>query len=463
MAGRKVVGVVLGTLSGFIVLAGVALGVMYSQFTQTALPGQKLENIELTGSESAVREQFRTWWEDYSSREVLLSSKNLKDGEIAVSLQDLDSSLNLDSEIKKVQFKQFFPNLLGQYNDLEVVEVEIVPEVKANSTELEEVAKFVKDHERELGKARASLEGEKIKLIYESAGVEPDFEKLPAAVLSALEGNNKGELPLKQGEKHVADKELDRIQEVMGTFSTTFSAGNISRSTNIRLAASRINGLVLLPGETFSFNGHLGQRTTAKGFKVAGVYVSGRHDFDVGGGICQVSTTLYNASLQSGLKISSRSPHSLPVPYVPLGRDAAVSFPNPDLKLTNPYDFPIALAAIPGKSSIKFSILGEKKTGRTYKFESQVVSTWSRGEKIVHDPSLPYGKRKIVDRGGSGRKVRTWKLIYEDGKLVEKKDLGYSTYSGGPVIVAMNRSAKKPVAAPAGDSTPVALPESETN
>jgi len=457
MASRKVAGVVFGTLGGILVLGAGGLGFMFSQFTPTALAGQKLGDIHLEGTHDQVRSQFNAWWQDRSTRVVKLSSKNLKDGELSMSLADLNSSIDVKNELSKVKFKEFFPNLLGEYKKQTVKDVEIKPLVKVEGQESEELAEFVKKHERDIDRAKATLDGEKIILSYESAGVAPDFGKLPEAVLAALENGNKGEIPLTQGEKIVPDEELDRIQEVMSTFSTTFSAGNVSRSANIRLAASRINGIVLMPGETFSFNGFLGQRTTAKGFKVAGVYVSGRHDFDVGGGICQVSTTLYNASLQSGLKVASRSPHSLPVPYVPLGRDAAVSYPNPDLKLTNPYDFPIALAAIPGKSSVKFAVLGAKKSNRTYKFESQLVSTWGRGEKIVHDPSLGYGKRKIVDRGGSGRKVRTWKLIYEDGEFVEKVDLGYSTYSGGPVIVAVNKNAKKPDSKP--EQTPVSLPE----
>lgn len=457
MASRKIAGVVFGTLGAILVLAGGVLGFMYSQFTPKALPGQKLGEVELFGSRDNVRSQFNSWWQEHSQQEVKLSSKNLKDGDFEVSLADLNATIDVNKELSKVGFTEFLPTLLGDYEKQKIAEVEIKPDVVVESKEYDEFAEFVKKHERDIDRAKATLDGEKIVLSYESAGVAPDFEKLPDAVLAALENGGKGDVPLTQGEKAVPDKELDRIQEVMSTFSTTFSAGNVSRSANIRLAASRINGIVLMPGETFSFNGYLGQRTTAKGFKVAGVYVAGRHDIDVGGGICQVSTTLYNASLQSGLKIASRSPHSLPVPYVPLGRDAAVSYPNPDLKLTNPYDFPIALAAIPGKSSVKFAVLGAKKSNRTYKFESQLVSTWSRGEKIVHDPSLPYGKRKIVDKGGVGRKVRTWKLIYEDGELVEKVDLGYSTYSGGPVIVAVNKNAKKPDDSP--DQTPVALPE----
>ncbi|MFM9873355.1 MAG: VanW family protein, partial [Fimbriimonadaceae bacterium] len=192
----------------------------------------------------------------------------------------------------------------------------------------------------------------------------------------------------------------------------------------------------------FSFNDFLGQRTQAKGFKVAGVYVGGKHDVDVGGGICQVSTTLYNAAVRGEIKVNSRSPHSLPVPYVPLGQDAAVSYPNPDLKITNEHDFPIALAATPEKSTLTFRILGASKPEFTYKFESQLISTWSRGQKIVHDSGLKYGVRKVMDRGGSGRKVRTWKLTFKDGKLVKRENMGDSIYSGGPVIIAVNKSAK---------------------
>jgi vancomycin resistance protein YoaR len=433
----------LWVTGGVVAVGGGALGILYAGFEPEIVPDSYfLGGEELKGNKAAVKLAVSDWFAKYGDKKIELSGKGYGNKKFSTSLSEMGCSVDAGKEANQVAYQDFFTHLIGGYKNYQGSTLEVEPDIRCELTKLGDLKAFVQKYKPEIGSAKAKFEGGKVQLTYEQVSNELDDAKVEGALLAAAKADAVGEIPFTHAPKQVPDEELEKITTVMSEFKTSFNAGKISRSANIRLAASRINGLVLMPGESFSFNDYLGQRTQAKGFKVAGVYVSGRHDVDVGGGICQVSTTLYNAAVRGDVKINSRSPHSLPVPYVPLGQDAAVSFPNPDLKITNEHDFPIALAATPEKSQLTFRILGPGKAEYTYKFESQLISSWSRGEKIVHNPSLAYGVRKVTDSGGSGRKVRTWKLTYKDGKLVKRENMGDSTYSGGPRIIEMNKSAK---------------------
>lgn len=448
----------LGAIGLVLAATGGGFAYLRANYEPRLLTGYQLGEETLTGSKADVERQINEWFADYAQKKIKLSSPKLKPGSLEVPLSEFGATVDAQAEAAKLRYTDFIGETFGRPTALEDGPVDVQPKIHVGNTVPPSIEEFVKAHHRPIQQAKARLVGDSVKLTYEASDVEFDPMRMADVVRAAIESDWKGEIPLKEAPKSVPDQELRKIKTVIAQFTTSFNAGQIARSANIKLAASTIDGLVLMPGESFSFNDFLGKRTPAKGYHAAGVYVSGRHDIDFGGGICQVSTTLYNASLDSGLKIAARYPHSLPVPYVPLGRDAAVSFPQPNLKVTNPYDYPIALAAIPQKGKLTFAILGPAPSKRTYKYESKLLSTWSNGEKLVHDPSLPYGKRKIVDKGGSGRKVQTWQLVYENGKLIERRNLGVSTYRGGPVIVAVNKKATPPVGnegANPGDEIPV--------
>jgi vancomycin resistance protein YoaR len=454
---------ILWGLFGTLLLAGGGV-YGYSEFVYDPLPvpGYSLDGLALNMRKSAVGEVFEQFKVDTMGKDVALGERAFGDKTYKATVSDFGCDFNVDEEVELIVYRDFFKEILKEYDNLKIQEKPVEVNWICESGDVTALGAFVEKNHPKIGKAAAKYAGGKIQLTYEQNSMELDVAGVGQAVAAAVKNGFKGTIPLERAAKAVPDDELEKIQEVMSSFTTKFNGGQFARSANIRLAASRIDGLVLMPGETFSFNGYLGQRTTAKGFKVAGVYVSGRHDFDVGGGICQVSTTLYGAALRTRLKVDTRFPHSLPVPYVPLGQDAAVSYPNPDFKVTNSFDFPIAIAAAPEKNAITFRILGHKPIGQEIKLESKLIKSWSNGEKVIHDPSLGYGVRKVVDRGGSGRQVRTWKLVYEDGELVERIDLGLSTYRGGPRIIAVNKSARAPApkATPPVESTPASLPGS---
>lgn len=304
-------------------------------------------------------------------------------------------------------------------------------------------------------RAQVSYDRGMIVLIYEPTAASAKADALATSLISAgTSGDGVVDLEIVHAPKRVPDEALDEIKEVVASYTTRFSASQRARSSNIELAASKIDRLVLLPGETFSFNGAVGRRTIAAGFLEAGVYANGRHDTGIGGGICQVSTTLYNAVLLADLKILERQNHSLPVPYVPPGRDATVDYGNIDFRFQNSGPTTIGITAEYGSGKLTFRILGRKTAGKEVRIGSGAVRSWSRGEKVVHDGTLAPGKWRVIEKGAVGRRVTTYRVVLQDGREVRRDSMGTSSYSGAVRIVA--RNLKPPPASPAATAPPSA-------
>ncbi|MDI9641086.1 VanW family protein [Kamptonema cortianum] len=425
-------------------IGAVAVGFLASQYEPKIYPEHRIGDFTVKGSKTDLDAELARWWDSHKNSEIEFSAEILGERSISLSLEELGATLDVEATKSQFSYTQFWDDLIGKYRDAQEPAVEVEPKIVFSASDLTRLEDFVEKHKPAKRPATAILVDGKIKLTPEVTTIEFDPAGMSAAIAAGLDNGSKAAIPLKQSEKTVSDEMLKKITTVASTFSTTFKESQVARSSNLRVAVKQLNGKILMPGDSFSFNEALGKRTTAKGYKLAGVYVSGRHDFDIGGGICQVSTTLYNAVLLAGLVADARSPHSLPVPYVPLGRDAAVSFPAPDFKFTNRWKTPLAITGHVESGKITFSILGAHKPEEEYQFVTKHISSWSHGEKIVHDASLPYGVRKVVDKGGSGRSVQTWKIVLRDGKEVDRIDMGVSSYRGGPKIVAVNTKAKAP-------------------
>ena len=248
-------------------------------------------------------------------------------------------------------------------------------------------------------------------------------------------------IPLKTLYPDVSSSDIgfEAFPDLLSEFSTSFTSSNYNRSTNISLCAARINGTVVLPGETFSFNGTVGQRTKAAGFKEAPAYVGGQVVQEVGGGICQVSSTLYNAVLYSNLDIVERTNHSFKPAYVKPGLDATVSWGGPDFKFTNNRDYPIKIMTDSTDKILKVYIYG-LKTDNDYTVElrADYLSTVYPSTVYRKDSSLATGQTKVIDSGSSGCRTATYKILYDaSGNVVSNECISRDTYSAHNKIVAV--------------------------
>lgn len=238
-------------------------------------------------------------------------------------------------------------------------------------------------------------------------------------------------IPLKITEPKVKVKDLgDKLfKQTLSKYTTIYDAGNTNRSHNVALAAKTINGTILLPGETFSYNGVLGNTNAAKGYKQATAYVGGKVVPSYGGGICQVSSTLYNAVLYANLEIVERYNHSYAVSYVPAGRDATVAYGGKDFKFKNTRKYPIKIVASAKNGIVSISIAGIKEeTEYDVVLTSSVLSTTPCKIVYENNSALEEGKQKVIQSGYTGKTSIAYKILKLNGKTISKTVLSKDVY-----------------------------------
>ena len=244
-----------------------------------------------------------------------------------------------------------------------------------------------------------------------------------------------------------ADVDEDYEETLIGSYSTSFTASDANRNENLRVACEKINGTVLQPGDIFDMNSLLGPQTAANGYKNAGVIENGKIVSAIAGGVCQVTTTVYNAAIFAELKIVERYNHSLMVGYVPLGRDAAVAGTYKNLRFQNDTDYPVRIEAYIDNYKVVCNIYGKEihDAGHKVDFEKVWVATVNKpAEKITEDPNMYTDERVVTYTGKTGAKVDTYKLVYEDGKLVSREWFSSSTYSATADEVTVGTKEREP-------------------
>lgn len=250
-------------------------------------------------------------------------------------------------------------------------------------------------------------------------------------------------IPLKTLYPKVSTNDIgvEAFPNLLSEFSTSFASSNSNRSTNISLAAAKINGIVLMPGDTFSYNQTVGQRTTSAGFKSAPAYLNGQVVQETGGGICQVSSTLYNAVLYANLEIVERQNHTFKPTYVKPGLDATVSWGGPDFKFKNNRDYPIKIVTDTSGKIVRTYIYGLKKdSDYVVKLRADYLSTVYPKTVTNYTSSLAKGVKRTVSGGSSGCKTATYKILYDQsGNYISTEKISSDTYSAHNTVVEVGR------------------------
>jgi vancomycin resistance protein YoaR len=328
---------------------------------------------------------------------------------------------------------------------------------KASGQRPTALVQWIKDQNGDAKNAKAFWRGGAIEIHHEATRYGIDEAQLISRIVEALPDGTAVQLPIIEAKKLVPDEDLEKIREVVMSYSTRFSA-NPDRIQNLRVAAGKINGTIIMPGQKFSFNDVVGRRSAKEGFKLAPILVRGQHATGIGGGICQVCSTLYNCVLYADMKIVRRANHSVPVPYVPPGRDATVSFGSLDFVWENTYDVPVAVTSEFSGRTITFRLLGQKKPGLKVVVYQQAAGKGNPGTNVVHDPNAPKGVRRVLEPGTPTQDYFTYRKVFQDGVLVRSEKLNRSRYGGQPRVVAVGTgidsvgTALTPVASVAGDN-----------
>jgi vancomycin resistance protein YoaR len=234
------------------------------------------------------------------------------------------------------------------------------------------------------------------------------------------------------------------IERKIAEFSTQFPASAPGRVHNIRVTAGTIHDMLLAPGQRFDYGAVIRETEKRYGFREAPVIYNGKLVPGIGGGICQVSTTLYNAVLRAGLKIDERRNHSLPVSYVPLGQDATFASGYINFVFTNSSDRYLLIRTETKGNRVTVKLFGHLPENVTYDVESNIVQTLNPPVKYVHNPSLPRGGSVVLQQGKPGYVVETYRIRKENGAVVGKERVSRDTYQPQPVLVAVNNGNIKP-------------------
>lgn len=308
-----------------------------------------------------------------------------------------------------------------------------------------------------------NIDNGNIEITEEVTGRKIIKEELISLIEESLESLDKIEIPLELSEAEVTKELLSQINGVIGSYSTSYSSSSAGRAHNVELSAEAINNRLVLPGEEVSFNETTGPRHSQLGYQEAPVIVNGELTPGLGGGVCQTSTTLYNALLHADVSITERSPHSIAPTYVPKGRDGAVATGYLDLKFKNDYEFPIYIKAIIVGRTLEFQIYGDTTVkDYTVKIEPELVETVQYKVQEQIDNNAAPGSRQLIQEGRTGYKVRTYKSIIKDGKVIEREEITFDyypmrdhIYKIGPAPAAKKEAPKKESTPPPAEEKPV--------
>ena len=295
----------------------------------------------------------------------------------------------------------------------------------------------------------------------EQEGLVMDKEKTAENVAAVMETRMSGKAAIvaEVTEPKITAEDNSHVTDLIGTYYTTYTNSDANRNNNLVVGCNYIDGTVVAPGEVFSANANLGSQTAAGGYKNAGVYVNGKVEQGMAGGVCQVTSTLYNAAILAELEIVERSPHSMTVGYVPLGRDAAVAGTYKDLKFRNNTEYPIMIEAYASGGKLVMNIYGHEvhSSSRKVEFETVYEATIAKPAEIVtEDPEMLEGERVVTSKGRTGCKVSVRKKVYEGGKQISNEWFSSSSYRAAADEVKVGTKKKE---AEAATTTPAVVPQ----
>ena len=349
----------------------------------------------------------------------------------------------IKEELKNQILSSIVEREVGKIVDGFKQQVEIPTEsVKASKIDMKKIQKEIQREPK-----NAYFETDPYKIYPDIVGVDLILSVEDAQKI--VEQENKDEysfdLKITEAEITVDDLGKEAFPHLISTYSTRYDASNRNRSTNLEIAAEKINGKVLMPGEEFSFNKVVGKRTVEAGYKDAAIYADGGVVDGLAGGICQISTTLYNSVLLANLQITERRNHSFTTSYAPAGRDATVVWGTTDFRFINTRSYPVKIEATVKNGIAEFRLHGMQEEVE-YEVKILPVRTQSIPYNTTYEEDLTVipGQQIVKQAGHSGCKVTTYKELRLNGEVVLKEPISNDTYQPMRAIIKV-APGQKPV------------------
>ncbi len=386
---------------------------------------------------------------DALSRENGISFKTFD-----VKLGNNSAEIELFPESKVIDYDKL---LLAVYEAMDIKEGErkiTLPVKKAEAVTIDEIYNSIYAEPRN---ARADIVDGKTIVTPEQTGILIDRAELEAAL---NKGENKFNIKITKKYPEITTSHLsgDLFNDILGAQQSTYNASIVGRTKNVTLAASKINGIILNPGEVFSYNQSVGPRSYATGFADATIYTSTGMEDGVGGGICQVSSTLYNAALYADLEIVERKNHTYTVAYVKNGLDATVAYGAIDFRFKNNKSTPIKITSVANGGVLTIRILGKKDNNNKVELYTNTLETYNFPVEERINPNLKPGEKVVKQNGSTGYKINATKVVKDaNGNVLRNEFLGTSVYKTIKKIVEVG-----PVSVPTGgEITDNPIPEGE--
>ena len=435
-----------GSLLLAICLLAMASSMTVCAAGETILKGVSIDKLDVSGM---TREEALAALESYEKN---LGGQSIKlgigDNVVEAKLSDLGVTFDNEDLVDEAIGVGHAGNIVKRYKDQKDLQHSGKTFPLSWQTNEDTVRTYVENnctkYDKKAQNASLTRENGAFNFVAGTEGLELNVDSAVRTISDYLENNwtsdNTAVLNLETQitEPEGSAEELENIKDLLGSFTTSFSTSGSNRCKNVSSGASHINGTVLYPGEEFSAYETVSPFTEANGYAMAGSYLNGEVVDSMGGGICQVSTTLYNAVLRAELNVTERSPHSMTVHYVDLSEDAAIAGTYKDFKFVNSTEYPIYIEGYTtSDKKITFNIYGKetRDKNRTISFESQMVSETPATTILQEDAGQGIGYKAVSSKGSSGYVAELYKIVKVNGVETDRIKVNKSTYKGTNRVV----------------------------
>lgn len=435
-----------GSLLLAICLLAMASSMTVCAAGETILKGVSIDKLDVSGM---TREEALAALESYEKN---LGGQSIKlgigDNVIEAKLSDLGVTFDNEDLVDEAIGVGHAGNIVKRYKDQKDLQHSGKTFPLSWQTNEDTVRTYVENnctkYDKKAQNASLTRENGAFNFVAGTEGLELNVDSAVRTISDYLENSWTSDntevlnLETQVTEPEGSAEELANIKDLLGSFTTSFSTSGSNRCKNVSSGASHINGTVLYPGEEFSAYETVSPFTEANGYAMAGSYLNGEVVDSMGGGICQVSTTLYNAVLRAELNVTERSPHSMTVHYVDLSEDAAIAGTYKDFKFVNSTEYPIYIEGYTtSDKKITFNIYGKETRDkkRTISFESQMVSETPATTILQEDAGQGIGYKAVSSKGSSGYVAELYKIVKVNGVETDRIKVNKSTYKGTNRVV----------------------------
>ena len=425
-----VIGLIILSAVVFVNFFNVKLSNVVNSWDSKVYKGVTVNNVDVSGFSESTLKQFLMTNFSGESEEGNVAFK-LGDKTVNISYKDLGFTYDYDKAVNEAfnfyKDASHFKKLIQILKTEDRLNINLVPKFDVTNNIDNVYNKISESFSVKPIDATVSIVDGQVVVTESQNGIEINKDSLVSLINNSTPSNasqNGIEVTTKSVDPQISSQTLSKINGKISSYTTSYKSSNEGRAGNIELSANSINGQLLMPGESFSFNKIVGPRTKERGYKDAPIIIGNIYESGLGGGICQTSSTLHQAVVTAGIIPTQRRSHSLPTSYMPLGYDAAVAWGSLDYVFKNPYSFPILIDVSTAGRNLTISIYGDVTAiDKSYAVVAEKYESVPFTTKYIKDDTILNGKEVVEKNGSNGTKVKVYILTKDkrSGEVLDKK------------------------------------------